>query len=203
MPPREHYDQAYFQKWYRSATHRVRTPAQVERLVRFVLGAAEYVLDRPVKSVLDVGAGEGHWQPILRSLRPRIRYVGVEPSEYAVSRYGRTRGLIRGSIGTLDTLPLRAKAPAGFDLVVSCGVLNYVPVSELHRGLRAMCALTRGVAWLELFAAEDSIVGDTATMDRRSARWYRSTLRRAGFAPVGLHLHVPRYSTGLSALERP
>jgi SAM-dependent methyltransferase len=199
--PREHYDAAYFEKWYRSPTHRVRTRAQVSRLVRFVVGAAEYVLDRPVRTVLDVGAGEGHWQPLLKSLRPGVRYVGVEPSEYAVRRYGASRHLIRGGIADLGALDLRRHAPSGFDLVVSCGVLNYVPDAELHRGLRTMCALTRGIAWLELFTADDSIVGDTSTMTRHPARWYRAAMRRAGFQPVGLHLHVPRRATGLSELE--
>jgi SAM-dependent methyltransferase len=199
--PREHYDSAYFDKWYRSRTHRVRTTAQVDRLVRFVVGAAEYVLDRPVRSVLDVGAGEGHWYPLLQKIRPRVRYVGVEPSEYAVTRFGRARHLRRGGVADLASLSLHRDAPKGFDLVVCCGVLNYVGERDLTAGLQQMAALTAGVAFLELFTSADSIVGDTSTMNRRPAAWYRTRLRRAGLRAAGLHLYVPTHNTLLSELE--
>jgi SAM-dependent methyltransferase len=185
------YDKAYFDKWYRSRTHRVRTPAQTRRIVAFTLAAAEYVLDRPVRSVLDVGAGEGNWQPILKKLRPALTYVGVEPSAYAVGRFGRRRELRLGSVESLMDLKLHETHPDGFDLVICCGVLNYVPARALAKALEQLALHTNGVAWLELFTAHDDIEGDIAEMKPRSAGWYRTRLAAAGLVPCGLHLYAP------------
>ncbi len=196
------YDKAYFDKWYRSRHHRVRTPAQIRRIVAFTLAAAEYVLDRPVRSVLDVGAGEGHWQPILKRLRPSLTYVGVEPSTYAVGRYGARRGLHLGSVETLADLQLHAKYPEGFDLVICCGVLNYVAADALGGALEQLALHTSGVAWLELFTAHDEIEGDIATMKQKPAAWYRRRLAAAKLVPCGLHLYAPAdRAAALAALE--
>jgi SAM-dependent methyltransferase len=196
------YDKAYFDKWYRSRHDRVRTPAQIRRIVAFTLAAAEYVLDRPVRSVLDVGAGEGHWQPILKRLRPSLTYVGVEPSPYAVGRYGRRRGLQLGSVETLADLHLHTKYPEGFDLVICCGVLNYVAVDALGGALDQLALHTSGVAWLELFTAHDEIEGDIATMQQKPAAWYRRRLAAAKLVPCGLHLYAPAdRAAALAALE--
>jgi SAM-dependent methyltransferase len=202
-PPLARYTAAYFDRWYRHPRHRVRTPAEVARLVALTVGAAEYVLDRPVRTVLDVGAGEGHWRAHLRRLRPRVRYVGVEPSAYAVARFGRTRDLRQGTLGTLDVDALAREAPGGFDLIVACGVLNYVAEAELRGGLGALRRLAGGVAFLELFAAGDALTGDVPA-GRRPAAWYRRVLGRAGFVPCGLHLYVTRdVARTCTALELP
>jgi SAM-dependent methyltransferase len=196
------YDKAYFDKWYRDRRHRVRTPAQIRRIVSFAVSAAEYVLDRPIRTVLDVGAGEGHWQPLLTSMRPRVHYIGIEPSEYAVARYGSRRGLRNGSVETLDALSLHTEFPDGFDLVVCCGVLNYVPTRRLGAALTQLQLHTSGVAWLELFSAQDDIEGDVARLRPKSANWYRAKFRDAGLVACGLHLYAPTdRAAGLSALE--
>ena len=196
------YDKAYFDKWYRSRTHRVRTQAQIRRIVAFTLAAAEYVLDRPVRTVLDVGAGEGHWQPLLKALRPKLRYIGVEPSEYAVQRFGRQRGVRLGSVERLEELGLHEKHPEGFDLVICCGVLNYVPGRDVATALDQLQRHTAGLAWLELFTRDDEIEGDVATMRPKAPAWYRKRIADAGFVPCGLHLYAPRdLAIGLAALE--
>jgi SAM-dependent methyltransferase len=196
------YNKAYFDKWYRSREHRVRSRAQIRRLVAFALASAEYVLDRPVRTVLDVGAGEGHWQPLLKKLRPSLTYVGVEPSGYAIKRFGTRRGLRRGSVESLDELRLHEEHPEGFDLVISCGVLNYVAIGQLPAALEQLQLHTGGVAWLELFTRNDSIEGDVAALKPRSATWYLERFARAGFVPCGLHLYAPRdRAAGLTSLE--
>lgn len=196
------YDKAYFDKWYRSRQHRVRTPAQIRRIVAFTLAAAEYVLDRPVRTVLDVGAGEGHWQPILKALRPKLTYVGVEPSTYAVTRFGRRRGLMLGSVERLGELQLHERYPEGFDLVICCGVLNYVPTRVLGSALEQLQVHTGGLAWLELFTKYDEIEGDIAALKPRPPEWYRQRFSGAGLIPCGLHLYAPRdLAAGLTALE--
>ena len=196
------YDKAYFDKWYRSSQHRVRTPAQIRRIVAFTVSAAEYILDRPIRTVLDVGAGEGHWQPILSAMRPRLRYVGVEPSEYAVRRFGARRKLRLGCVEALDQLTLHDQFPGGFDLVVCCGVLNYVRTPQLGAALEQIQVHTSGVAWLELFSDADDIEGDVARLSPKSAKWYRRKFGQAGFVPCGLHLYAPLdRAAGLTSLE--
>lgn len=197
--PDKRYDKAYFDRWYRSPRSRVITRGAVERKARLALAAAEYLLERPVRSVLDVGAGEGAWQPVLLRLRPRARYLGVDPSEYAVARYGERRGLRLGRFGALD----RAVPRGRFDLVVCCGVLNYLTPGELSRGLASVRRRLDGVAFLEIWTSEDEVVGDRSAWLDRSPRWWRGLLREAGLTAIGLHLYAgAEAATRLAALEQ-
>jgi SAM-dependent methyltransferase len=193
------YDAAYFEKWYRNPLHRVKSPAELARQASFVLRTAEFVLGRPVHTVLDVGCGEGQWRAALRAHRPRLAYDGVDPSEYAVRRFGRRRHLMLGGIEQLDALPLRAS----YDLVVCCGMLNYLEPTALQRGLQQVADRTGGVAYLELFTREDAFEGDTDWPSPRPARWYRQHLRRVGLCAIGMQCYVTASSRErVSALER-
>ncbi len=195
----DHYDRAYFDKWYRHPLHRVKSAAELRRQVEFVLRLAEWVLGRPVHTVLDVGCGEGNWQPVLRRLRPRVHYDGVDPSEYAVARFGARRGLQRGGIDDLDGLPLRDQ----YDLVVCCGMLNYLPAATLKRGLLQVARRTGGIAYLELFTSSDRFEGDTSWTAPKSAAWYRGVIASAGFHPIGMHAYLPvEQRERVAALER-
>jgi SAM-dependent methyltransferase len=181
------FDNSYFDKWYRHPDHRVGTNADLLRLVRFAVAATEYAIARPIRSVLDVGAGEGRWQPVLHRLRPGARYVGVDPSEYAVKRFGRRRNIVHGTFDDLPTLfPGRT-----FDLVVSCSVLNYLPHAEMKRAIRRIAERTGGVAYLEIFASEDEVEGDTSNWHAESRADYRRIIRAAGLMPCGLHCYIP------------
>jgi len=193
------YDRSYFDRWYRDPRSRVKTAAEIERKVRMVLGVAEYLLDRPVRSVLDVGAGEGAWRAPLRRLRPRLRYVGVDPSEYAVRRFGARRGLLLGQVERLDEL--RLDGP--FDVVVCCDVLNYLAEDALERGVRGMASLLGGVAYLEMFADDDEMTGDTRGWHRRPRSFYRRLVRRHGLVPCGMHCYAgPALAPNVASLER-
>ncbi len=193
------YDRAYFDKWYRAPAHRVRSPAELTRLVRFVVATADYVLGRPIRTVLDVGAGEGNWLPVLRRLRPSVVYQGVDPSAYAVRRFGRRRNILLGDLGSLDALPLAR----GYDLVIASGVLNYLGPDALRDALPPLVSRAQGMLYLELFTAADDVIGDTAFASRRSAEWFRRTLRAAGLVGCGLHCYLPRELRGqLTELER-
>lgn len=164
------------------------TPAERARTVRYAVALAEFLLGRPLRSVLDVGSGQGEWHALVRGMRPRARYVGVDPSAYAVRRFGSRRNLRQGGIEDLPKLGLRGP----FDLVVSAGVLNYLPPAALDRGLGHVAALLGGVAFLEIFAREDEIEGNTEGFDQRPRAFYRRLLRRHGLTPCGPHAYVGR-----------
>jgi SAM-dependent methyltransferase len=194
-----HYDRRYFDKWYRHPRHRVKTRQDMRRQLGFIVAATEYLLDRPVRSVLDVGCGEGNWSTVLREIRPRARYVGVDGSEYAVRRFGARRNIRLGTLGNIDSIGL--KGP--FDLILCLGVLNYVAADELRRGLRQLRHLTGGLAYLEIFTRADDATGDFRKAAAHPPAWYRSVIRKAGFIPLGLHCHLPReLASHAAALER-
>ena len=173
--------------------------ADVERKVRMAVGVAEYLLDRPIRSVLDVGCGEGTWQPILKRLRPKLHYQGVDDSAYVVARFGTRRNIRRGSVGGLGALGIRRM----YDLVVCCDVLHYVKTAELRAGLTALAGLARGPAYLEAYTSADDVAGDHGHFQRRSPAVYRRLFREAGFLPVGPHCYVQRrLEQTLVALER-
>src|SRR6476661_9227988 len=117
---RKSYDEAYFTRWYRDPRTRVRSPDAVRRKIQMVVGVAEYFLGRKLRSVLDVGAGEGEWGVELRRLRPRVRYVGVDPSDYVIERLGRERNIVRGSFESLPSLRLGAD----FDVILCVDMLQ-------------------------------------------------------------------------------
>lgn len=180
------YDAAYFEQWYHDPERRVITPAAVARKVRLVLGVAEALLERPVRSVLDVGCGEGAWREHLRRERPNIRYTGVESSAYVVQRYSRTRDIRAGSFGTLADVGLDAP----YDVIVVCDVLQYVPDAELMPGLRAIAESLGGVVYLEAYTTDDAIEGDRAAWHERSAAAYAKAFATSGLVGVGMHCWV-------------
>lgn len=185
---RKSYDEAYFRKWYHDPRTRVHSPDAVRRKVRMVLAAAEYFLRRPVRTVLDVGAGEGAWRAELRRLRPRIRYVGVDPSEYVVERHGRRRNIRLGSFEQLHTMTLGRD----HDLVVCADMLQYVPDAALKRGLRHVATLLGGLAFLEAYTTGDDMEGDLEGWHPRSKSDYRRIFADAGLVACGMHCYITR-----------
>ncbi|MBX3133560.1 MAG: class I SAM-dependent methyltransferase [Gemmatimonadaceae bacterium] len=193
------YDQAYFEQWYHDPERRVITPAAVARKVRLTLGVAEALLERPVRTVLDVGCGEGAWREHLRRERPSLRYTGVESSEYVVERFGRSRDIRAGSFGSLATMDLDGP----YDLIVVCDVLQYVPDAELGPGLAAVAELLGGVAFLEAYTTDDAIEGDRIGWHNRSAAQYARRFAQAGLVGVGMHCWVGEVlHDSTAALER-
>lgn len=192
------YDQGYFDRWYRTAHQRVGLKSLLERKVALAIAVAEYHLGHPVRSVLDVGCGEGAWRAPLLKLRPRIDYMGVDASEYAVARFGRRRNLKFARFGQLDQV--RFGAPV--DLLVCSDVLHYLATTELRRGLSGFSELCDGVAFVEVFARGDTFVGDTDGYISRPAQAYRDALATAGFRSAGSHCYLSsRLAESASLLE--
>jgi SAM-dependent methyltransferase len=192
------YDRAYFDRWYRDPRHGVGSRPALQRKVALALTVAEYYLGREVRNVLDVGCGEGVWRKPLEQLRPHIEYLGLDSSEYAVARYGRSRNIRRASFGDLGEL----RFDANFDLIVCSDVLHYVRTPELKRGLRGISDMLAGVAFLELFTSRDAPDGDKHGFIARSPKWYLSTFRQAGLIACGSHCYLgPKLAGCVAALE--
>lgn len=193
------YDRAYFDRWYRRSKVGVGEREFVERKVRLAVAAAEFVLARRIRTVLDVGCGEAPWRAILKRMRPRLEYTGFDSSEYAVARYGRRRNIRRAALGDMAYVGLREP----FDLVVCADVLHYVRSQEVRDGLAALAPLVGGVAFMEAFTSADEIDGDHAELQNRTPAVYQRFFEEAGLVPVGLHLYVTRATAAtLVALEK-
>lgn len=176
------FDQSYFDKWYRSAAHKVRTRADLARRAAAAVAVAELILDRPVRRILDMGCGEGEWGTALLELRPRAKYVGVDPSEYAVRRYGARRNIRIGGFGSIESIPGLDR----FDLVVCADVLHYLKPREIVRGATTLGAHLTGVALLQAYVKGDELEGDLQGLTRRPAGWYGRTFRKAGLREIGM-----------------
>ena len=192
------YDRAYFDKWYRRGE--IGGSARLARKVALAVATAEYHLERPIRSVLDIGCGEGAWRAPLLKLRPKASYLGFDSSDYAIARYGRSRNLHLASFGDFEFL--RPCPPA--DLLVCSDVLHYLDSRELDRGLPALAELCGGMAFLEAFAREDEAVGDEHGFIARPAAFYRKRLRALGLHPLGSHCWLPPARVeAAAALELP
>lgn len=180
------YDREYYRRWYQDPETRIASREGVARKVRLAVAAAEFMLARPIESVLDIGCGEGAWRAPLRKLRPRAQYTGVESSDYVVSRLGKARNIRRGTFGELSNLKLRTT----FDLIVCADVVQYIPDDELRRGLREIRRLAGGVAYIETFAAEDSMEGDRDGWIDRPARLLKKFFMDAGLTHCGFYCWI-------------
>ncbi len=192
------YDKSYFDRWYRNSKHERNSPALLERKVHMAVSLAEYYLERTIRTVLDVGCGEAVWRAPLLKIRPKLDYRGVDSSEYAVSRFGRTRNIAFADFGQLEQL--RFGAPV--DLLVCSDVMHYIPDAELKRGLKGFSEHFGGLAFLELLSKEDDIMGDKIGFIERPAKWYRKQFSKAGFNGCGSHGYLSvELHTAAAALE--
>jgi len=192
----KHYDKAYFDTWYRQRG--IGDPKRLARKVALAVATAEYHLEHPVRTVLDIGCGEGAWRAPLLKLRPKLQYLGFDGSEYAIARYGRRRNLHLARFG--DFALLRPCPPV--DLLVCSDVLHYLDARELDRGLPGLAELCGGVAFLETFTREDRAVGDEHEFQQRPASFYRRRFGALGFEQLGSHCWLsPALQGQATALE--
>ena len=193
------YDRAYFDRWYRGPDAPAGKLDALERHVALAVAATESVLGRRLSTVLDVGCGEGRWQPVLHQLRPDTAYLGIDSSEYAVERFGAVRNL---RLGSFEELELHDFADP-FDLVVCADVLHYLGDEAIERGLDTLVDLVGGVALIEVFTADDEAEGDLEGFHLRPAEWYRQRFREAGLVAIGLQLYAHHeIAEDLEALDR-
>ncbi|MCK7594818.1 methyltransferase [Pseudomarimonas salicorniae] len=192
------YDRDYYDRWYRGAVGAERR-AHTARKAAVAVATCEYYLGRPLRSVLDIGCGEGHWRAPLLKLRPKLDYLGLDGSEYAVSRYGRSRNLRLVRFGQLESL----RFDRSVDLIVCSDVLHYLPATEIKRGLSGFPELAHGMAFIDLFCRGDDAEGDHEGFFARSALFYARQFAAIGLRPVGTHCYLlPAYQQSIARLEQ-
>ena len=193
------YDRSYFDRWYRGEAP-PKGPEELRFQVALAVAAAESVLNRPLRTVLDVGCGEGRWQPVLRDLRPDASYLGIDPSPYVVERFGEARNLMHGAFQDLHHFAFEDP----FDLVVCADVLHYLEDAAALQGMDTLADLVGGVALLEVFTDADPAAGDRDHFHARPPLWYRRVFQGAGLLPLGLQLWVHRDAAEwLDAMDLP
>jgi SAM-dependent methyltransferase len=187
----ERFDDAYYRRHYQGPDH-VHTATQVGRLAAGVAGLAAW-LGVEVRSVLELGAGPGHWRAWFRRHRPGVRYVSTDVSPWACRRWGHARR---------DISAWRPRAP--FDLVVCQGVLQYLDDEAAARAIGNLAAACGGLLYLEAVTRHDlDEVVDAARTDTdihaRDGHWYRARLA-PHFVQVGAGLWAAR-SAGIPLYE--
>jgi SAM-dependent methyltransferase len=137
------FDAAYYERFYGAVATRVADHRKVQRLAAYAVACLRF-LDLPVRSVLDLGCGLGHWRTALRRLAPKASYRGVEFSPHLCARLGWTRGSV------VDYAPRRR-----FDLVVCQGVLQYLDDRDATRAIDNLSRLCGGALYLEALTERD------------------------------------------------
>ncbi len=187
-----HFDAAYYRRFYEQPGTRVSDQKSVLRLAGFVVSYLRY-LQLPIKHVLDLGCGMGHWRSALRQLAPKARHHGVEHSDYLCERFGWQKG------SAVDHAPGRT-----FDLVVCQGVLQYLDDRSASSAIENLAALSHGALYLEALTAKDWKTNvDRSVTDGdvhlRAGSWYLRRLRRH-FVPLGGGVFVKR-DCGIALFE--
>ena len=123
----------------------------------------------------------------------------MEPSAYAVQRFGKRRNIVQGGFTDLAQLDLGGP----FDLVICADVLHCLEMDELAKGLPALVSLTGGLAYLELLTSDEEVEGDQRELKLRPPSLYRKLFSSAGLTSVGCHGWLaPGFAEAPSALER-
>ncbi len=178
----ERFDAAYYARFYgRRPVHDRRRIGQLATAVTSL--AAWWKI--PIGSVLDIGAGKGYWRDWFVMQRPRVRYHGLDVSEYASARYGHEHADVS------TWVPKRR-----YDLVICQSVLQYLSDDSAHQAIEVLAQACRGLLLVEAptTADRDHVIDLERTdldINWRTGDWYRTALER-GFVEIGAGLWASR-----------
>lgn len=137
------FDEAYYKRFYGDAATRVVSAEEHEALARFVFGFAEWN-KLEIKSVLDIGAGVGHWKKWISKHAKGVAYEGTEVSQAMCKKYD-----------FLERDIARWRDRKKHDLIICQGVLQYLPDPDIAPAIANIAAMSRGLVYFEITTRGD------------------------------------------------
>ena len=178
----DHFDAAYYARYYGSADTSVVTPEMQKSEVAFVIAFCRHI-GLEIRRFTDAGAGTGWWAKEFHRRYPSCTHIETFDASLAACRlYGHRR------------VELQKLGGRESDLVVCRDVLRYLDDANAAKAIRRLAKKCRGVLYLHVITKEDEIDEDASDMSGffRSTAWYRRRLRDAGFSDCGTGLFVSR-----------
>jgi len=180
MTEKEHFDAAYYRRYYHQQETAVVTGEMQRNEVAFVIAFCRHI-ELEIKRLTDVGAGTGWWAKEFAKRYPECRNIETfDASESACRLYGHRR------------VELQKLGGREADLVVCRDVLRYLSDADAEKGIRRLAKKCRGVLYLHVITSDDEIDEDGSDMSGffRSTAWYRKRLSARGFIDCGTGLFV-------------
>lgn len=178
----EHFDAAYYNRYYGTGDTAVVTPRMQRREVEFVIAFCRHI-GLEIKRFTDAGAGTGWWAREFTRRYTSCEHIETfDASEAACRIYGHRRMQLQ-----------KLRGPQS-DLVICRDVLRYLADADAEKAIDRLARKCRGVLYLHVITKEDEIDEEASDMTGffRSIAWYRRRLRDAGFTDCGMGLFVSR-----------
>lgn len=179
-----HFDEAYYHRFYEDPKTRVTSPEEHAHQAEFIFAFAAWN-QLPINSVLDIGAGVGHWRDWLAKNAPKVKYTGTEVSQAMCKRHGFAHRDIA-----------RWRDRERHDLIICQGVLQYLPDPDVAPAIANIAAMAGGLVYMEITTRSD--LREQCDKDRtdadihiRNGSYYRGILAKH-LLNVGCGLHWPK-----------
>jgi SAM-dependent methyltransferase len=171
MAIRATFDKQYYDRFYGGTNEQRAYRRDEQRLGNFVCSYLKY-LQQPVRTAVDIGCGFGQWREILVEQFPRVRYTGIEQSEFLCQKFGWTQG---------SAVDFASRHP--FDLVICKDTLQYLSAKNFEKAVENLAALCRGALYVSILTERDwqencDRPRTDPAVHLRPARWYRKILAR-------------------------
>lgn len=137
------FDEAYYHRYYESEDTRVYSPEDHDALAQFIFAFARWN-HLEIKSVLDIGAGVGHWKRWIAANAKGAKYTGTEVSPVMAKKHKYMNRDIA-----------RWRDRKKHDLVVCQGVLQYLPDPDVAPAVANIAAMSKGLVYLEVTTRAD------------------------------------------------
>lgn len=171
------FNQDYYDRFYLQSRSRVTSAEEHAHLARFVFEFAKYN-GIEIESVLDVGAGVGHWKRWIEKNAKKTSYRGTEVSDAMCKEHGFEKRDIA-----------RWRDRETYDLIICQGVLQYLPDPDVAPAIANIAAMSRGLVYFEIttrFDLKERCDTERTDLDIfvRNGSYYRTILQKH-FVQVG------------------